>query len=199
MIMENELVRVFREFAPRRQPLSALEIGGGNSCFLPRLMAEFQIAPYTLLDRSEEGMRLARERFGGAYGGRVDYAFTDVFNAQVNRKYDVVFSVGLLEHFDAPQIDELIRLHKRWVRDDGLVLIAVPTPTPSYHVVRWIAEVLGLWQFHDERPIARRRLVDLMRRRQLTILSERTLWLQLLTQSVIAARPEIEEKLEAAG
>ena len=191
-ILESELVRLFRAFAPRRRPLALLEIGGANSCFLPRLMHEFPVEPYTILDKSREGMRLGREQFTPAYGGRVEYALADVFSAQLSRQYDVVFSVGLLEHFTDAEIDPLIRLHKSWVRDDGLVLITVPTPTVPYRVIRSIAELLGIWRFPDEEPMPRGRLVDLMRRHGLAILSERTLWLQLLTQSVVAARAGAE-------
>lgn len=191
-IMESELVRVFRAFAPIRRPLAVLEIGGANSCFLPRLMQEFTVEPYTLLDNSEEGMRLGRERFTPAYGGRVEYVTSDVFGARLSRQYDVVLSVGLLEHFTGTEIDQLIRLHKRWVREDGLVVITVPTPTAPYRLIRGAAELLGIWRFPDEEPLPRRRLVELIRGRGLVVLSERTLWLQLLTQSVVAARAAAE-------
>ena len=148
---------------PRRQPLSVIELGGGNSCFLDGLMQRFTMAPYVILDNSPEGMRLARERFTPAYGDGVGYLAADVFDADPNRRFDVVFSVGLIEHFDDHAMQKLIGLHRRWAEPDGLVLIALPTPTILYRMFRTGAEVLGLWKFPDERPVTQARLTALMR------------------------------------
>jgi cyclopropane fatty-acyl-phospholipid synthase-like methyltransferase len=169
--------------------MSVLELGGGNSCFLDGLMQAFPLAPYTILDNSPEGMRLARERFGPAYGDRVAYLTDDVFAAQVERRFDLVFSVGLIEHFDDRAMTKLIGLHREWATDDGLVLIAVPTPTIFYRIVRTSAEVLGIWKFPDEHPVPRAKLAALMREQGMEIVFERTLWSQILTQAIIAARP----------
>lgn len=188
-IMENELVRLIGGLAPSREPLRVLELGGGNSCFLPRLMAEFKIDPFTILDSSPEGIRLARERFDPLFAPRVRYAEADAFTAELEGRFDVVFSVGLIEHFDDDRTEQLVGLHRRWVADDGVVLIAVPTPTVLYRSIRSIWELLGLWRFPDERPIPRAELVQRMRRQGLEVKSERTLWSQLVTQAVVAGAP----------
>ena len=178
--------------APRRQPLAVLELGGGNSCFLDGLMQQFTMAPYVVLDNSPEGMRLARERFAPTYGERVGYINDDVFAADPDRRFDVVFSVGLIEHFDDHAMQKLIGLHRRWAAPDGLVLIAVPTPTIFYRIFRTGAEILGLWKFPDEHPVPRARLAALMRDEGLDVIFERTLWSQVLTQAIVAARPAPE-------
>lgn len=188
-IMSGMLRDLISAHAPRRQPLSVLELGGGNSCFLEGLMDQFQMAPYVILDNSPEGMRLARERFAPAYGDRVDYIHDDVFAADPDRRFDLVFSVGLIEHFDDHAMQKLIGLHRRWAAPDGLVLIAVPTPTIFYRIFRTGAEVLGLWKFPDEHPVPRAELARLMREEGLEIIFERTLWSQVLTQAIVAARP----------
>ena len=188
-IMSAMLRDLISKHAPRRQPLSVLELGGGNSCFLDGLMQHFSMAPYVVLDNSPEGMRLARERFAPAYGNRVGYISDDVFAATPDRRFDVVFSVGLIEHFDDHAMQKLVGLHRRWAAPDGLVLIAVPTPTILYRIFRTTAEVLGLWKFPDERPVPRARLAALMREEGLEVIFERTLWSQVLTQAIIAARP----------
>jgi glycosyltransferase involved in cell wall biosynthesis len=188
-IMSGMLRDLISTQAPRRQPLSVLELGGGNSCFLDGLMQHFTLAPYVVLDNSPEGMRLARERFAPAYGNRVGYIQDDVFAASPDRQFDVVFSVGLIEHFDDHAMQKLIGLHRRWAAPDGLVLIAVPTPTIFYRLFRAGAEILGLWKFPDERPVPRARLVALMQQEGLDVIFERTLWSQVLTQAIVAARP----------
>ena len=189
-IMAKALAAAIRQHAPRREPLSILEIGGGNSCFLVGLMEQFQFGEYQILDNSTEGMRRARERFTPAYGDRVHYREADVFEpaADFAARFDVVLSVGLIEHFSDEEIVRLVRLHADFAKPDGLVVIAVPTPTIFYRIVRTAAELLGIWQFPDERPIARRRLVELMSAAGLRITSQRTFWSQLLTQSLVTGR-----------
>lgn len=191
-IMSRMLRALIAAHAPSRRPLSVLELGGGNSCFLDGLMRDFDLAHYVILDNSPEGMRLARERFGPAYGDRVDYISDDVFAAEPERTFDLVFSVGLIEHFDDRMMQRLIGLHRRWAAPDGLILIAVPTPTLFYRLFRTGAEVLGLWKFPDEHPVPRRALTELMRREGMEIVFERTLWSQVLTQAIVAARPAAE-------
>jgi glycosyltransferase involved in cell wall biosynthesis len=188
-IMSATLRELIAKHAPRRQPLRVLELGGGNSCFLEGLMAQFPLDPYTILDNSPEGMRLAKERFAPAYGDRVRYVTDDVFAATVEGGFDLVFSVGLIEHFDDRAMQKLVALHRRWVASDGLVLIAVPTPTIFYWAVRTGAEILGLWKFPDEHPVPRSRLAELMGNAGLEVIVERTLWSQILTQAIIAAYP----------
>ena len=55
----------------------------------------------------------------------------DAFEVPLDKTFDVVFSVGLIEHFDDAAMARLVGLHRRWAAADGLVLIAVPTPTTS--------------------------------------------------------------------
>lgn len=191
-IMSRMLRDLIAAHAPARQPLTVLELGGGNSCFLEGLMQQFTMAPYVILDNSPEGMRLAGERFTPVYGERVAYIQDDVFAADPGRQFDVVFSVGLIEHFDDHAMQKLIGLHRRWAAPGGLVLIAVPTPTIFYRIFRTGAEILGLWKFPDEHPVPRARLAALMRDEGLEIIFERTLWSQILTQAIIAARPAAE-------
>ena len=187
-VMSDELARLFTRFAPRREPLSVLEIGGGNSCFLPRLMKELRISPYAILDSSTEGMRRAREQFEPLYGGQIDYLLGDAFTVSPSRTYDVVFSIGLLEHFDEQEAIDLVALHRRWVEPGGLVVISVPTPTVPYRLTRFVAELFGVWHFPDERPVTRERLEKWLDANGLEVVSARILWAQVLTQLVVGAR-----------
>jgi cyclopropane fatty-acyl-phospholipid synthase-like methyltransferase len=186
--MARALADTIKRAAPPRRPLSILEIGGGNSCFLQGLMDEFQFREYQILDNSAEGMRRARERFEPAYGERVRYLEADVFEpAQgFTGRFDVVLSVGLIEHFSDEEIPRLVKLHADFAAPDGVVIIAVPTPTVLYWLVRGFAELVGIWQFPDERPIPRGRLVEMMKNAGLRIVWERTFWSQILTQALVA-------------
>lgn len=48
----------------------------------------------------------------------------DFFNYKINHKYDVVFSLGFIEHFD--DIKNVLRLHWQKVRRNGTMIIGIP-------------------------------------------------------------------------
>ena len=134
-IMSTTLRDLVSAHAPRRKPLAVLELGGGNSCFLDGLMQHFTMAPTSSSTTLREGMRLARERFATSVRRSRRVHQDDVFAANPERRFDLVFSVGLIEHFDDHAMQKLVGLHRRWAAPDGLVLIAVPTPTIFYRLV----------------------------------------------------------------
>jgi SAM-dependent methyltransferase len=66
---------------------------------------------------------------------------------------DVVFSVGLIEHFDRPRTQRAVRAHFDFLKPGGIAVISFPTPTPLYRLARRVAEQAGAWMFDDERPL----------------------------------------------
>jgi len=68
-------------------------------------------------------------------------------------QYDVVFSVGLIEHFSPEDTIKSIAAHFDYLKFNGICIITFPTPTWLYKLTRKMAELMGLWIFHDERPL----------------------------------------------
>ena len=67
------------------------------------------------------------------------------------------------------------------------MIITFPTPTWLYRIVRKFAEWIGVWVFHDERPLS----FDEVRESLILhgeILYECTNWPIILTQGVIVTR-----------
>ena len=54
------------------------------------------------------------------HGDRIQYITDDVFAAEIDGRFDLVFSVGLIEHFDDVTMKKLIGLHRQWAADDCL-------------------------------------------------------------------------------
>jgi cyclopropane fatty-acyl-phospholipid synthase-like methyltransferase len=100
---------------------------------------------------------------------------------------DVVYSVGLIEHFAPPATAQAIRTHFEWARPGGLVVISFPTPTWLYRVTRWCAERLGVWMFHDERPLSFEEVQTEMQRHG-EFLGRDLIWPIVLTQGVLIFR-----------
>jgi SAM-dependent methyltransferase len=165
---------------------SILEFGGANSCFIDRILAEVEPLRYDVIDNNQLGLDLLKSRYPN--DDRVSVASGDVLaSAAPARLYDVVYSVGLIEHFDVDGTAAAVATHFRYLRPGGVAIITFPTPTWLYRAVRGLAEATNSWIFHDERPLGlpefERAVAGLGE-----IESARILWPLILTQYCVAVR-----------
>lgn len=123
----------------------------------------------------------------------------DVLDGQcMDNLADIVFSVGLIEHFETVDTLTAIRTHFDCVRPGGLVIITFPTPTWLYRITRNIAESMGRWGFPDETPLPTSFVEDAMNK-QGTVFSKQILWPIVLTQGIIAAHADKSKRDEHDG
>ncbi|MCX5882550.1 MAG: class I SAM-dependent methyltransferase [Deltaproteobacteria bacterium] len=131
---------------------SIIELGGANSCFVDVLYTKLDPAYYTIIDNNEFGLSLLKHRKREI--SNLILVNDDVLNPRMEAAVDLVFSVGLIEHFDTAGTRAAIDTHFRLARPGGLVLIGFPTPTWLYRATRRLFEFLKLWQFPDERALS---------------------------------------------
>jgi predicted SAM-dependent methyltransferase len=110
-----------------------------------------------------------------------------VLSVSLDTRADIVFSVGLIEHFDAPRTRQAVLAHFDVLRPGGVAIITFPTPTLLYRLTRGLSEALGLWQFPDERPLKPAEVLGAVRERG-EVLFVKTLWPLVLTQTLIVVR-----------
>jgi cyclopropane fatty-acyl-phospholipid synthase-like methyltransferase len=85
---------------------------------------------------------------------RVSVSQGDVLSpSEPERLYDIVFSVGLIEHFAPAETARAVAAHFKYLRPGGTAIITFPTPTWLYRAVRGLAEATNNWIFQDERPL----------------------------------------------
>jgi cyclopropane fatty-acyl-phospholipid synthase-like methyltransferase len=165
---------------------SILEFGGANSCFIDQILEEVAPARYDVIDSNQLGLDLLKSRY--SRDDRVSASLGDVLSPSApERLYDIVFSVGLIEHFDPDGTAKAVAAHFRYLRRGGTAIITFPTPTWLYRSVRGLAEITNNWIFHDERPL---RLPEFERAVAGLgeIRSARILWPLILTQYCVEAR-----------
>lgn len=119
----NAILDVFDRWLPRRDGLSAAEIGGAPGQYLAYLhrTAGYRV---TCIDFSETGCAKTLENFAllGISG--------DVIRADITGdvgdlpRFDVVYSLGLIEHF--ADRATIVANHARLVRPGGHLLLGVP-------------------------------------------------------------------------
>jgi len=164
---------------------SILEFGGANSCFIDGVIGEVKPARYDVIDNNQLGLDLLKSRY--SRDDRVSVRKGDVLStSEPERLYDIVFSVGLIEHFDPAGTAKAIASHFRYLRPGGTAIITFPTPTWLYRAVRRLSEATNNWIFHDERPL---RLPEFERAVNGLgeIESARILWPLILTQYCVVA------------
>jgi len=101
---------------------SVLELGCGNGR-LSRLALDFGARAVTLVDFSPEALRSARRVLGD--DPRAEYVQADLLGLKLPRRYDFVFSSGVIEHFRAGDFVRAVQAHVH-ASGDRLAII-VPT------------------------------------------------------------------------
>lgn len=132
---------------------SIIELGGGNSSFCDTVMHSLFAQFYTVVDSNPRGTLLFWMKHPWSDWYRAVCADIITLDTASFEPADLVFSVGLVEHFPEEQTKIAIRRHFELAKPGGLVLITFPVPTFSYCMIRRTAEKLGIWRFPDERPI----------------------------------------------
>ena len=163
-----------------------LEFGGANSCFIAQILDEVAPARYDIVDNNQLGLDLLKCRY--PRDERVSVIRGDVLSIhEPERLYDIVFSVGLIEHFDPAGTARAVAAHFSYLRPGGTAIITFPTPTWLYRAVRSLAEATSNWIFHDERPLRlaefESAIANLGR-----VESARILWPLILTQYCVVVR-----------
>lgn len=102
-----------------------LEIGAGDSQWLPFLATQYPTAELTGLDYSEIGCKRLSEK-AERLGLDIEVIQGDLFEppAQCVEAYDVILSFGVVEHFD--ELDKVMRGIGRFLKPDGRIYTIIP-------------------------------------------------------------------------
>ena len=180
------LTRTIKKHLGSRISPEIIELGGANSAFAEQIIREIQPVNYLIVDNNPAGLEKTRQMIGRAEGG-LEVAEQDILNLDIRRQADLVLSIGLIEHFDPAGTRAAVKAHFNLVKPGGLVIMTFPTPTFLYRMVRYFSEKLGMWIFHDERPLMADEVMGTTREYGKT-LEYMVLWPIILTQGLIAVR-----------
>jgi len=184
-VTARKLVAIVDRFAPSAAAGHFVELGGGNSALIRRFAAHYPRAHFTAVDTNALALQMLSERFGG--DARLTTVAGDALRLDRTLEADVVFSTGLVEHFDPDGTARAVAAHFEQARPGGLVVITYPTPTWLYRLVRGAAATLGLWAFPDERALTHDEVVREASRHG-GVLELSITWAIVLTQGVLVAR-----------
>lgn len=204
-IIIKRMIHYLETYGPQGQNFSITEFGGGNSCFYIPFQQHFSPSCYRIVDNNGTGLAAFAKRMGlnarfesGADGSLEKTTSEgtilmqqDILNLDPLQQWqsDVVFSVGLIEHFSEVDTRKAVHAHLQVLKKGGLLILGFPTPTLLYRMTRKISELLGLWIFHDERPLKQTEVLATVRP-QGQLLRNEILWSIILTQAFIILKKQ---------
>jgi putative flippase GtrA/SAM-dependent methyltransferase len=189
-------IRTHASAANRDGRLAIVEIGGANSCFLDPILAGVGCRSYDVVDTNEYGLSLLAGKLKS--GSVLRLHQQSVLELKMQAQADLVFSVGLIEHFDPAETRKAVQAHFDVLRPGGVAIISFPTPTLLYRITRKLIELLGMWKFHDERPLMLQEVTASVEQCG-DVLRTKTLWPLLLTQELLVARKHAAPRSERAA
>lgn len=143
-LLEEMLVNAIEKY----QPKSILEAGCGNSIWLPYISEKYGIDVYGI-DYSERGCDLVKRRLKKEEDKNRIFCM-DFFDGEKRKeipKVDMLFSLGVIEHFS--NAEEVILIFKEMVKENGIIL----TEVPNIHGLNWLVSKIYQPQVHSKHII----------------------------------------------
>lgn len=132
-----ELFRIFDKYLPDDSSLNVLEIGGASGEFLLYIAKKFGYKANSM-DYSRVGNEKTKETFVNN-GIDITIYEQDLFTFKDDSlKFDIVYSLGFIEHFD--NVENVIEKHLDLLKPGGILLLGVPNLTGIYH---WFLKYLS--------------------------------------------------------
>ncbi len=176
--------KVLLNFIKKHQTIkniNVIEIGGANSCFWEIINNDIKPLKYIIIDNNQFGLDQFAKKVENP---RVKLINNDILDPEYQDEADVVFSVGLVEHFFPEDTEKAIINHFKYAGANGIIIISFPTPTLLYRIFRKLAEIMRLWMFPDERPIKLNEVIAIVERYGV-VLETKILYSIIFTQAFV--------------
>jgi ubiquinone/menaquinone biosynthesis C-methylase UbiE len=134
-----------------------LEVGCGSARTLSYLNQIYDGSNCYALDLSSQAIHVVREISPAFFSGVARATELPL----VKNSFDVVFSIGLIEHFTREVAAQMVCEKMRVARTGGWVGIVVPWESSVYNLI--VRKAFGRhWPFGNENPFHRRELASFM-------------------------------------
>jgi len=117
------LSKYINNYIKKDKKYSIIEIGCGGSSYLPYLQKKYKNLQIFGLDKSLKGCKstnieLNKDSFLGCI------ICGDIFQNPFHNKFDIVFSIGFIEHFDEPL--PVLEKHIEFLKPGGILICIIP-------------------------------------------------------------------------
>ena len=140
------------------KPIKIVELGCGTGYHTLQMTRLYPATKVTLVDANASVIRDTERRMSFLECEK-EFLLRDLFSLDLEERYDIVHSQGLLEHYTPQEQRQLIRLHRDLLAPGGIAIILVPTPSLTYRFWRGLLERLHLWIYSDEVALSREEFI----------------------------------------
>lgn len=187
-IVTRRIIRYLNRTMKPAHQFSLIEFGGGNSCFYIPFEQNFRPSIYNVIDNNPLGLQHLEQRV--PHSSSLKLIQQDIMSfdqPQPQLFSDVVFSVGLIEHFSVEDTRRAIIAHLNVLKPGGILILGFPTPTLLYRFARKISEAMNQWIFHDERPLKINEVLETLNP-YCEVLESHIIYSIIFTQAFVIAR-----------
>jgi 2-polyprenyl-3-methyl-5-hydroxy-6-metoxy-1,4-benzoquinol methylase len=134
-----------------------LELGSGTSSLLVSLAPHMKEA--VGMDIAETSITLSTQAADAARVTNARFILADCLTAEPDPSYDIVWSQGLMEHFDNPRA--IAEAHFKFLKPGGTALISIPYRY-SYHAIWYLLTrpmfLRRFWPWTDQQFLTKQTL-----------------------------------------
>lgn len=145
-IIFTKLMRKTLKNSGLTNDVSILELGAGSG-YTTSWVLDFYGGNGVLVDNNETSYQYFLKQ-KQSFFPNIEYLKEDIFKLQLEPTFDIVCSFGLIEHFENKK--EIINAHKKYLKQDGYLILIVPTDTILSRIY---------WDYNTELDLGYRELV----------------------------------------
>ncbi len=135
-VFDKEFIDIIQKFLIKRSTF--IEMGCGNSNWLPYVCERYG-CEVSGIDYLEKACSLAKKKLMESLCNHYQIFFGD-FNElfmSIHKKFDVLMSYGVIEHFQAPQ--EILSVFSKYMNDNSTIITHCPNTTGLCMAIqKWI-------------------------------------------------------------
>lgn len=150
-----------------------LELGCGSGMNSVNLFKEHSCQKATLIDFSRQALNIAKNNTRHL---NVDLIHSDIFNLNLKKKFDFVFSIGLIEHFIGTRRSEAIKIHRQFTKDSGFIMIIVPRKNFFSKALKFFNQIQG----YKEDYFSDKEIEGLFKRNKLEVIKKNYMMLGMV-------------------
>lgn len=128
---------------------NVLEIGAGDSKWLPYFAKKYRKSQFAGLDYTKTGCeKLALRMIVTGGDASIDIYHQDMFvlESSIHGKFDTIFSFGVVEHFS--DLSQALLAKQRYLKKDGLMFTLIPNMAGS---IGWLTRLFNrnIYEMHN--------------------------------------------------
>ena len=150
-----------------------LELGCGSGMNSVNLFKEHSCQKATLIDFSRQALNIAKNNTRHL---NVDLIHSDIFNLNLKKKFDFVFSIGLIEHFIGTRRSEAIKIHRQFTKDSEFIMIIVPRKNFFSKALKFFNQIQG----YKEDYFSDKEIEGLFKRNKLEVIKKNYMMLGMV-------------------